>query len=352
MSPTNAVELRGRDPLGAPIGELDRPLEQLRDPAPGLRRAGDHRRALADPLRQPRLRVLEIDVARRPVSMSHLLSATSVAQPVSHRQLGDPQVLGRDPLGGVADDDRDVGALGGALGAKLGVVVDRAGDLGPAPDPGGVDQDQRPAVDLERVSIASRVVPASSETITRSAPRKRVDQRRLADVRPADDRDARLVRLLRFASGRDGRLAGAQLGRSGRAGPRCRARGWPRPAIGSPRPRRAARRSGSSAAASTLFATTTTGSSARRRIVGDLGVALAQPGAGVDARARPRRRRRSPPAPAPGPRARASRRRRGRRRRCRSARSGRPFHSHSSALRSRVTPACCGRRPRARRRAG
>ena len=51
-----------------------------------------------------------------------------------HRQLGDPQVLGGHALGGVADNERDVGALGGALGAQLGVVVDRARDLAAPPD--------------------------------------------------------------------------------------------------------------------------------------------------------------------------------------------------------------------------
>ncbi len=89
-----------------------------------------------------------------------------------HRQLRDPQVLRGDPVGGVADDDRDVGPLDRPLGAQLGVVVDRAGDLRAAAQSGGVDQDHRRPSTSSSVSIASRVVPARSETITRSLPRK------------------------------------------------------------------------------------------------------------------------------------------------------------------------------------
>ena len=39
------------------------------------------------------------------------------------------------------------------------------------------------------MSIASRVVPGMSLTITRSSPSSALTQARLADVRPADDRD-------------------------------------------------------------------------------------------------------------------------------------------------------------------
>src|SRR5436189_265575 len=44
------IQLRGGDPGGAPIGELDRAFEELRDVAPGERRAGDDRRPLAQAL--------------------------------------------------------------------------------------------------------------------------------------------------------------------------------------------------------------------------------------------------------------------------------------------------------------
>ena len=84
---------------------------------------------------------------------------------------------------------------------------------------------------------------------------------------------------------------------------------------------------------------------------GDHDTAEPSGAAGRRARRRPvpgrcgRRRRagspprpRSPLAPAPGRRVPARRSRPGRRRRCRSGRSLSPFHSHSSARRSRVTP--------------
>ena len=71
------------------------------------------------------------------------------------------------------------------------------------------------------VSIASRVVPGTSETITRSAPSERVQERRLADVRPAEDRDAdRLVARDLAAAG----LVPRAARRPRRAGRRCRGR--------------------------------------------------------------------------------------------------------------------------------
>ena len=90
-----------------------------------------------------------------------------------HRQLGDPQVLRGDAVVRVADDERDVGALGRPLGAQRRVVLDRLLDLRLAPDAGGVDEPdaggRRP-----RVACRSRRAscPPRSETITRSRPRK------------------------------------------------------------------------------------------------------------------------------------------------------------------------------------
>ena len=185
------------------------------------------------------------------------------------------------------------------------------------------------------VSIASRVVPARSETITRSVPRKRVDERGLADVRAPDHRQAhRLVVLRRRLAPR---RAAARPG--GRAGRRCRAPARPR--------RRAARRgrgggtraaSGRSCGASILLAATTTGSRARRSRSRELLVAGPQAGAGVDHEQRDLRvgeRRARLVA--------GSRRASG----SASSRSTppvsisakrRPFQSVSSSLRSRVTP--------------
>ena len=54
---------------------------------------------------------------------------------------------------------------------------------------------RRPSTSSGR-SIASRVVPATSETMTRSAPSEAVDQRGLADVRAPDDGEAHDVVVL------------------------------------------------------------------------------------------------------------------------------------------------------------
>ena len=283
--------------------------------------------------------------------MSHLLRATTVAQPDLHRQVGDAQVLGGHALGGVADDDRDVGALGRPLGAELGVVVDRAGDLacGAAARRCRPGRTSRPS-NSSSVSIASRVVPAISETITRSEPRKRVHQRRLADVRPADHRDPR-IGVVGSSALDVGSARRAPTSRSSRSPVPRPVGGRDRHRLAEPERVELGRERLVRLAPSTLLATTTTGFGAAQDL-GDLGVARPSPArasttssdhVGVgDRRARL----------LPGPRARASRRRRGRPRPCRSARSATPFHSHSSALRSRVTPASewtTASRPPARR---
>ncbi|MGH2887869.1 MAG: hypothetical protein ACRDPA_35090, partial [Solirubrobacteraceae bacterium] len=59
-----------------------------------------------------------------------------------HGELGHAEVLSGDARGGVAHDERDVGALGGPARAQRGVVLDRLPHLGLAADPGGVDQDE------------------------------------------------------------------------------------------------------------------------------------------------------------------------------------------------------------------
>ena len=109
-----------------------------------MRRGRAQRRAQPQPAFEPGTRVLEVDFGDVPLVEHDQRGAAG-----AHRELGDPQVFGRDALGGVADDERDVGALDGALGAKLRVVVDRPRDLASPPQAGGVDQHHRPAVDLE-----------------------------------------------------------------------------------------------------------------------------------------------------------------------------------------------------------
>ena len=180
------------------------------------------------------------------------------------------------------------------------------------------------------VSIASRVVPATSETITRSRPRKRVDERGLADVRAPDHRqaDGRPPRAPRLVVGRQQldeaveQVAGAEpLRRRDRPAAR-RARGC-----------RSRATSATSRGESILLAASTTGTPPRRSISAtsaspariparasttssdDVGVGerLARPGRWIETRERRRRPR-------------------GRRRRCRSARSWRPFQSRRELL--------------------
>ena len=106
-----------------------------------------------------------------------------------HRHLGHPEVLGGEPLGGIADDDRRVGTLRGALGAQLGVVADRAGNLAPPAKSSGVDEDDPLAVDLrlgvDRVAGGPRPLgddhPLGAE--------QGVEQRGFSDVRAPEDRD-------------------------------------------------------------------------------------------------------------------------------------------------------------------
>jgi hypothetical protein len=179
------IQLGGRDPRGATVGQRDRALEQLGDTAAGERRARDHRRALSKALLEPRGGV---DQVRRPDVP--LVERDERGASGLHRQLGGPQILGRDALGGVADDQRDVSAARGALGAKLRVLGNGARDLGSSPKPGCVDQDQPPLSEFElgidRVARGSRLLgddhPLGAD--------ERVEERGLADVGPADDRDA------------------------------------------------------------------------------------------------------------------------------------------------------------------
>src|SRR5215203_1424969 len=156
-----AVQLRRRHPLGRLVGQLQGPRKQRADVAAMLGRDRDHGRAQPQFPLHPGAGIVDVGLADVPLVEYQEGGAAGF-----HRQLGRTQVLGGDPLDGVADDDRDVGAVHRPFGAQLRVVIDRP---------------RRPAVSTRttgrpstssRVSIASRVVPAMSETITRSEPRK------------------------------------------------------------------------------------------------------------------------------------------------------------------------------------
>ena len=214
----------------------------------------------------------------------------------------------------VAHDERDVGALGRALGPQLRVVVDRAGDLRHAPQAGGVDQHDRPPVHLDarvdRVAGRARALVHDHPLLSE----ERVHERRLADVRPADhgDRHGVVVGLLRDGVRRAPRRRACPAGR------RCRSRARPDTGTGSPSPspwNSAA--SGASSPRSSLFAATIAGTEERRSSSRQLGVAGAQPGGGVDHEQHRSRRPRARTAPGPAPGARATRCRSGPPRRCR-----------------------------------
>src|SRR5215212_5917507 len=130
------VQLRGRDPLGSPVGEAQRPRQQGADVAPALRRDRDHGGPQPQLPLDPRPRVVDVGFGDVPFVEAEEAGAAGL-----HRHLGNPQVLGGDALGGVADDDRDVGPLDRPFRAQLRVVVDGAGNLGTAPQAGGVDED-------------------------------------------------------------------------------------------------------------------------------------------------------------------------------------------------------------------
>src|SRR4051812_31189324 len=143
-----AVEPRRRDAVVHPVAERDRLAEHAPDVAPGEGARGQHLRAQAQLRGDAGALVVEVGlVHRRDVP---LVEHEGGGRPLLHRQLGDAQVLARDAVGRVADDERDVGALDRALRAQGRVVLDRVLDLRLAAQPGGVDEDHAPAVDLER----------------------------------------------------------------------------------------------------------------------------------------------------------------------------------------------------------
>ena len=233
--------------------------------------------------------------------------------------------------------DRDVGALGGALGAQLGVVVDRAGDLRPPADARpcrsartGAPVDLEPGVDR----VAGR--PGQLRDDHPLGAEEGVDQRRLADVRAADDRDRDTAPRPRLAARPRPR---GRARRGGRAGRRCRGRGWPRPGSARRGRARTARRpSGSSRRSRPCWRRRPPGRSARRRISATSASPWRSP-------ARASRTSATASASAIASRACAWTARESESLASRSTppvsiSSNRiPFHSHSSALRSRVTPA-------------
>ncbi len=101
-----------------------------------------------------------------------------------------------DPLDGVDEEDRDVRSLDRADRPEQRVLLDALLDPAAAPDAGRVDEHDPPAVPLDHG--VDRVPRCSGQLGHDGAPgaHERVQEARFTDVRPADDRDARVVRRL------------------------------------------------------------------------------------------------------------------------------------------------------------
>ena len=195
-----AVQLRGRDPLGGAVGELAAPsaaaLATLRPRVAEQVTTAGRRRSL----RSTRARASSMSVVVDVPLVQHQQGRAAGL----HRQLGDPQVLGGDALGGVADDDRDVGALDRPFGAQLGVVVDAcrrpwSGGAGRRCRPGSTGGRRPRARCRSRRGWCRR----ASETITRSEPRKALTSEDL----PTLGRPITATRTASSSSARGGAVA-------------------------------------------------------------------------------------------------------------------------------------------------
>ena len=158
-------------------------------PRPVVRRDGDERRPLAQPPLELGPDVLDRHLRNVPLREHDERRALRLA-----RDVGGGEVALDDPLARVDQHERDVGALGGLERAQLRVVLDPLALLALAAQAGGVDQQERAAVVLEHgVDRVARRARHLRDDRALGAD-ERVEERRLADVRPAEDRDAdRLV---------------------------------------------------------------------------------------------------------------------------------------------------------------
>ena len=112
---------------------------------------------------------------------------------------GDVGVLGGESLDGVDDEDRHVGAADRLQRPERREALRgrSAGDLAPAPDARGVDEDDLAPAPLQRRvdRVAGRAGHLADDRPV--LPEKRVEERRLADVRAADEGDRRGLVVLR-----------------------------------------------------------------------------------------------------------------------------------------------------------
>ena len=220
--------------------------------------------------------VLEVERVGQVPLVEHERGGTSAA----HRELGHPQVLGGDPLGGVAHDQRHVGPLGRAAGAQRRVVLERLPHLGLAAQAGGVDQHQAAALEVDREVDRVARGPGQRRDDHPLGAGEPVDQRGLADVGAPDHGQphrvifgAVSVRGLRSRGQLDDpveQVAGAEALRRRH---RDRLAEAERVELGGQR---------DVARESILLAATTTGIGDAAQQIRDLVIAGAQTGAGVD----------------------------------------------------------------------
>ena len=114
----------------------------------------------------------------------------------------DPQVLLGQRLARIDEDDRDLGPLQRSLGAQRGKEVSALSLAYPPPDPGRVDEAPRLAAELDELvnRVAGRARHRVDEDPLRAS--ELVEQARLPDIRPADERDPARTALSRVTLGR------------------------------------------------------------------------------------------------------------------------------------------------------
>ena len=187
------------------------------------------------------------------------------ARPASRTVCRIRDVLLGDRLRRVEDQHRDLGAVDGGGGAQRGVVLVARRLLDPLADAGGVDEAPGAAAELDQ--LVDRVDGGAGDVVDDDPLRagQPVEQRGLADVRLADDRDPARAADLGVPLRRRLRQRVEDRRRAGRP---SRGRAARRPGSGSPSPRfQRPYASASARWSSTLLAASTTGLPDLRRIL-------------------------------------------------------------------------------------
>ena len=158
-------------------------------PAPGLRRDGDYRRTLPKPARQVPLRLDDVELRDIPFREHRQRRAARLA-----RDVGDGEILLDDSLGRIEQHERDVGPLRRLSARSSRVVLDPLPLLAAAPQAGSVDEHEGRLAPLQhrvdRVARRARHL-GDDDALPADEP---VEERRFADVRAPEDRDADRLR--------------------------------------------------------------------------------------------------------------------------------------------------------------